>query len=171
LLIEIEMRMKLLTGRPAVYFLTVLLSVLLIVLTILLVRTTNELHTFKTEYDQVVKNHEKKIEELTAQALAGKNHTANNINLISFFIERFKEKGLSNPVQDIVSDLMKHPELIPYKAKAGGEMHFYEKEIWILNEKWVYAYFEDGHFAGYLLLEYSISDEGKINWKRIASMI
>jgi len=81
-----------------------------------------------------------------------------------------KEKGLSDPVREIIDDLIKHSELIPYKGILGGTMEFYDREIWILNNKWVFAYFEDGHVMGYLLLEYSISDDGKIEWKRIASM-
>jgi hypothetical protein len=81
-----------------------------------------------------------------------------------------KKKGLSDPIQDIISDLMKHNELIPYKGVLGGTMRFYEKEIRILTNKWVLAYFEDGHIGGYLLLEYKISDSGKIDWKRIVSM-
>jgi len=40
---------------------------------------------------------------------------------------------LSDPVQDIVSDLTKHGELIPYEGTLGGTMRFYDEEIWILN--------------------------------------
>jgi hypothetical protein len=82
-----------------------------------------------------------------------------------------KEKGLENPVHDIVSDLQKHRELIPYKGVLGGTMGFYSTEdIWILNNKWVFAEFDDGHIGGFLLLEYQVSNTGKISWKKIASM-
>ena len=82
-----------------------------------------------------------------------------------------KEKGLEKPVENIISDLQKHGELIPYKGVHGGKMGFYNPyDIWILTNKWVFAYFEDGHLSGYLLLEYNVTDDGKIQWKKIASM-
>ena len=99
-----------------------------------------------------------------------KDKMPNNISLYNGGIERLKEKGLSNPVQDIVSNLTKHRELIPYKGVLGGTMGFYyDKEIWVLNNKWVFAYFDDGHYGGHMLLEYNVADNGKINWKRIAA--
>jgi hypothetical protein len=86
-------------------------------------------------------------------------------------INEMKKSGLRNPVQDIISDLQKHRELIPYKGILGGEMGFYYKnEIRVLTNKWVLAYFEDGHYGGYLLLEYLVNSNGKITWKRIAAM-
>jgi hypothetical protein len=54
----------------------------------------------------------------------------------------FRKKGLNNPVQDIISELMKHTELIPYEAKPGGTAGFYDKETWVLNEKWVWHLFQ-----------------------------
>jgi hypothetical protein len=82
------------------------------------------------------------------------------------------KKGLKDPVAEIVADLRKHPELIPYKGVLGGSMGFYyEGEIHILSSKWVLAYFDDGHIAGILLLKYEVSDEGKISWKVIDSYL
>jgi hypothetical protein len=51
-------------------------------------------------------------------------------------------------------------------------MNFYDdSKIWVLTKKWVLAYFEDGHIAGYLLLKYEVTESGKINWKTLASYI
>lgn len=73
--------------------------------------------------------------------------------------------------QDIINDLMKHDELIPYEGVLGGKMNFYsEKDIFVLSDKWVLAYFEDGHIGGNMLLEYSIKDD-KISWKVIDSYV
>jgi hypothetical protein len=93
---------------------------------------------------------------------------ANPIALYGWHIERMQEKGLANPVQDIINDLKKHKELIPYKGSLGGTMNFYsDNKIWILTNHWVLAYFEDGHNGGYILLEYQVKKGGKITWKRI----
>lgn len=87
-------------------------------------------------------------------------------------IQRFKKKGLKDPVKDIIADLMKHNELIPYKGVLGGTMGFWSgKDIHILTPKWVFASFDDGHIGGYMLLEYKVSNEGKISWKVVASYL
>jgi len=87
-------------------------------------------------------------------------------------IERFKQKGLKDPQKDIIADLAKHSELIPYEGVLGGTMGFYFPErIWLLTEKWALAYFEDGHIPGYMLLKYEVSDNGEISWKVVASYL
>lgn len=80
----------------------------------------------------------------------------------------------TNNIDDLIShlktDLKERKDLIPYKGVLGGTMGFYDDEsIHILNYKWVYAHFEDGHIGGEMLLEYDISEDGKIYWKVIAS--
>ena len=94
------------------------------------------------------------------------------ITLYSWKIDDLKEQGLTDPINDLKSDLIKHPELIPYKSVLGGTMGFYSKDnIWILTEKWVLALFEDGHVGGHILLEYTVSDKGEISWKVIGSYL
>jgi hypothetical protein len=81
-------------------------------------------------------------------------------------VEEMKKKGLNNPPQDLRDDLKKHDELIPYDGVLGGKMSFLDdKDIWILTEKWILAYFEDGHICGYMILKYDVTKEGKINWQ------
>jgi hypothetical protein len=86
-------------------------------------------------------------------------------------IEELQEKGLRDPVNDLIADIRKHRELIPYKGIRGGTMDFYTDEsIHVLSSKNVLAYFEDGHICGYMLLEYHVSN-GKISWKVIDSRL
>jgi len=49
-------------------------------------------------------------------------------------------------------------------------MRFFKDEIYVLTSKWVLAYFEDGHIAGKILLEYSVGDNGAISWQVIQAM-
>lgn len=63
----------------------------------------------------------------------------------------------------ILTDLLKHPELIPYEPVLGGKMAFYKEESQVLSDKWVFAYFEDGHIFGHMLLAYTV-DNGVIKW-------
>lgn len=133
------------------------------------------------DFSQAIKKYESKVEklnkekdELTERFRKKEKSFQGNKNFIALdehHINEMKEKGLSNPAQDIISDLQKHRELIPYKGILGGKAGFYDKNtIWVLTNKWVLAYFEDGHFGGYLLLEFLVHHNGRITWKRIAAM-
>jgi hypothetical protein len=94
------------------------------------------------------------------------------IEVFSWDIKDMKRAGLKDPLKDIISDLKRHRELIPYEGSMGGTMNFVgSSKMWILTKKWVLAYFEDGHNGGYLLLEFEITKDGKINWKRLASYL
>jgi len=87
-------------------------------------------------------------------------------------IQYLKEKGLKNPVNDIIADLVKHNELIPYQGVLGGKMGFQsEKDIYVVSTKLVRASFDDGHAGGWMLLEYQVTDENKISWKVLESYL
>jgi hypothetical protein len=103
-------------------------------------------------------------------SLAGVIHEMMITNAIPPFLDErqidgLKKKGLSDPVEDLKDDLTGHAGLINLQAVHGGKMGFYFRDgITILNERWVFAYFEDGHVAGALLLRYEIEPDGKISW-------
>lgn len=76
--------------------------------------------------------------------------------------------GLENPEDDLKSDLMRKPELIPVSPVLGGTMQIYSKDdINILPGGWAYAIFEDGHINGGMILSYTVED-GSISWNLIA---
>lgn len=90
--------------------------------------------------------------------------------LSQFEINRLKRQGLNDPVNDITEDLLKRSDLIPHEGVLGGTMAFYAPEnIHILSPNWVFAYFEDGHVRGEILLEYTVDDNGNISWNVIKS--
>ncbi|MGK7395609.1 MAG: hypothetical protein ACNS62_13610 [Candidatus Cyclobacteriaceae bacterium M3_2C_046] len=92
------------------------------------------------------------------------------INPVDF--QNLQKKGLQDPLEQLKENLMNHSELIPYDGTLGGEMKFYSKEnIHVLNDEWVYAYFEDGHNAGQILLTYQIDSQGNINWEILKTSI
>ena len=87
-------------------------------------------------------------------------------------VEDLAMKGLANPVEDLRNDLISDPDLIGVSAVLGGQMGFYFRDgIHILNKRWVFAYFEDGHLAGAMLLRYDIVEEGRIRWEVIDEII
>jgi hypothetical protein len=92
--------------------------------------------------------------------------------LLPWELEELQKKGLQDPVRDLVADLQEHPELIPYKGVLGGTMAFgFPEKIHVLTDRYVLAYFEDGHIAGWMLLEYSVARGGKISWRVIDSYL
>ena len=98
------------------------------------------------------------------------DESARSIEIFDWDIQAMKKAGLKDPLNDIISDLKRHRELIPYEGSMGGTMNFLgPSKMWILTKKWVLAYFEDGHNGGYLLLEYNITKGGGIHWTILAS--
>jgi hypothetical protein len=80
-------------------------------------------------------------------------------------VEYLKKRGLNNPVTDLRDDLIANPDLICISGVLGGRMGFFFRDgIQILNRRWVFAYFEDGHIEGSMLLKYEIGENGKISW-------
>lgn len=80
--------------------------------------------------------------------------------------EYLREQGLAHPVKEIRNDLIASPGLIARPGVLGGEMGFYFRDgIHILNHRWVFAYFEDGHVEGAMLLRFEIGDDGNIEWQ------
>ncbi|MFH2069561.1 MAG: hypothetical protein ABII89_08915 [Candidatus Omnitrophota bacterium] len=87
-------------------------------------------------------------------------------------IQDLKKKGLKNPVNDIIADLLKHNELIPYQGVLGGKMGFHsEKDIYVVSTRLVRASFDDGHIGGWMLLEYQVAGRNKISWKVLESYL
>ena len=85
-------------------------------------------------------------------------------------VQRLQKFGIHDPVSDLITDLQRHPELIPYAGVHGSKMIFLDKDrIRVLSDAWVYAYFEDGHIAGEGIFEYKVADGGAISWRVIQS--
>ena len=148
-------------SRPVLYYALIVTSVALAVLVVNNSR-------YKHQLERLQSNNARLIEQLDQ----GHKTPAAAIELPAWDIEAMKKKGLKDPAADIIADLKQHRELIPYKGVLGGTMNFYDdSKIWILTKRWVLAYFEDGHIAGYLLLEYEVVQGGSIAWKTIASYL
>ncbi len=125
----------------------------------------------KTTWTQREANLTSQVSELKSQVHAKneliKTFPTNNPDIIN----GLKRRGFNGEVQEIIADLLNHNELIPYDGVLGGKMGFYSKEnVYVLSDKWVYAYFDDGHVNGYMLLSYSVSS-GIISWKVIDSYL
>lgn len=168
--------MKLSKDKYVGYLYFILPSVLSVIFFILFLTKSQELNQVRNNYQDNIKKYEKikkELERSKSNEFETQSTNIKSLNTIYLYrndIENMKKRGLTDPVEDIISDLGKHRDLIPYKGILGGTMDFYGRNIWILTNKWVLANFEDGHTVGYMLLEYSVTDNGKITWKRISAM-
>jgi len=86
-------------------------------------------------------------------------------------LDRLRSLGLKDPIRDIIADLQRHPEVLPFQPpKGGSRFGFYDStQIRVLTDDWVYAYTEDGHVVRPVLLRYRVQEGGQIEWKVIAT--
>jgi hypothetical protein len=89
----------------------------------------------------------------------------------AYEIEFLRNRGLHDPIAQIVEDLRKHPEVIPHLGAQGTRrLAFYDPEgIRVLSDHWVYARFDDGHFAGRGVFEFTVQPGGTLSWKVVTS--
>jgi len=81
-----------------------------------------------------------------------------------------KAAGLTDPVNQLRSDLGAHPDLIPVPGVFGGTMGFYDRDgIVLLPGGYVYAPADDGHIVAHTVLRYDVKPGGKIEWKLLDS--
>jgi hypothetical protein len=114
----------------------------------------------------------KEVEDEQEVLLAKIEASQGSSLLNSWDIAQLKRKGVSNPEEDLPSNLMQHKELIPYEGVMGGTMGFYSsKDIHILSSRWVLASFEDGHIGGHMLLEYRVDPGGRIHWRVLSAYL
>lgn len=82
-----------------------------------------------------------------------------------------KKKNYLGSPKDIIAELVKRPELIPYEGVLGGELFIREEGAKVLSHEWIFAPFDDGHIGGYLLIHYSIVDGKPGDWKVLDSYV
>ena len=137
----------------------------------LLVRSSSqrtELRNIQAEKDQLTAQ----VADLSTRCEQYERGAQSQLGLLPWEIEELRKKGLNNPVADLIADLQRHPEFIPHKGVLGGTMAFgFPEKIHVLTDKYVLAYFEDGHIAGWMLLEYTVAKGAKIYWQIIDSYL
>lgn len=63
--------------------------------------------------------------------------------------------------EQVIEDGLKQAKLIDQEGILGGTMRIVDVKL--VNYKWAYATFEDGHISGHLMLKYDVKN-GKIEW-------
>ena len=88
--------------------------------------------------------------------------------LATFELEK---KNFSGSSENIIAELVKQSEIIPYEGVLCGDVLLREKGAKVFSHEWIFAQFDDGHISGYLLIHYSIVGGEPGNWKVIDSYL
>jgi hypothetical protein len=75
---------------------------------------------------------------------------------------------MGNPETFIVESLERNSKLIPEESVLGGTMRFVDTEI--LNERFIWAAYEDGHVAGEAIFQYKLNEADSINFKLVSEV-
>ena len=91
---------------------------------------------------------------------------AQGVFLTDVDIWHLKHDVLTDPVNQLRSDLAGQASLIPFKGTLGGTMGFYgSTHAVLLPGRYVYAPAEDGHDLVHTVLKYDVEPGGKIRWR------
>lgn len=82
------------------------------------------------------------------------------------FPERFDT--IQNPETFIVESLKSKPQLIPESSVLGGTMRFTDTEI--LNDRFIWAGYEDGHVAGQAIFQYKLNKTDSLSFKLVSEV-
>ena len=86
--------------------------------------------------------------------------------LPDYVLEGLVKRGFKTPLA-LLEDLATHDELLPVEGVLGGTMKWWPEYSVVLNEKYVFGYFEDGHILGYAILKYSFDNDDNLKWQLI----
>jgi len=119
-----------------------------------------EINEMASNYKEVLKDNE--ILENELEILNKKFEDTKIIDDITRI--KLEDKGVKD-YKIIEEDLLSKPELISIEGVLGGTMFF--TDVYLLNDQWVYATFEDGHIMGSGLYTFEILSSGEIQWEEI----
>ncbi|HPN57965.1 MAG TPA: hypothetical protein PLU11_02290 [Chitinophagaceae bacterium] len=123
-------------------------------------KETNSLNQLVSQKTNSLKILQNKIDSLRNESIELKEEL--NEWFTEIEIDKLRAKGIQHPEQEITIDLLNKPNLIPYLGVLGGTMRF--GDIKLLGDRWVVAYFADGHIDGEMILRYTITKDLKIKW-------
>lgn len=111
------------------------------------------------EYDSEIADLKLQVGELN-------DRLSNSYQYPSYYIDYLAQNGFASPSL-LIDTLSDESDLIPVKGILGGTMYWIPQNSILLNDKFVFAAFEDGHVAGFALLQYSLKGQGEVTWKII----
>ncbi len=107
-----------------------------------------------------------RVEDLNYFTLQGNDNAMTYLENLGY-----EAIDIENYIRDQIYDqntLSGDNPLVPFEG-MNGEMKI--NKLKFLNHKWILADFTDGTYWGEMILEYSIEENGDLNFKTLASLI
>ncbi|HAS73912.1 MAG TPA: hypothetical protein DCS67_07185, partial [Clostridiales bacterium UBA8960] len=134
---------------------------------------SGEISTLSKEKEDLIKQVAQTAVEYEAKLDVQKNELDTlkkqlemSYTLPDYVISRLNDHGYKSPLE-LLETLKDQNALIPVQGVLGGTMRWWPDQSVVLNERFVFGYFEDGHILGYGLLEYTFDNNGSLVWKLI----
>ena len=127
-------------------------------------RLNQEKEKLKSEIAKAAVSFDSKLQEKESLIKIQNEQLEASYMLPEYYLEFLKSHNVESP-QILIDDLMNHKEIIPTKGVLGGNMYWVSNSTVVLNDKYVFSTYEDGHIMGYALLEYHFDEEHTIIWQ------
>lgn len=82
-----------------------------------------------------------------------------------YFGKEFRE--IEDPVSHVKNALQEQPELISLDPVLGGKTEF--RQITVLTEEWLLAYYDDGHIQGKAIYEYKLLPDQSVEFEELVT--
>ncbi len=159
-------------------FLKILIGVLaglLVVLGVIMYLSQQNLRELEENLENCREEVRQLEDQLDDQAHLHEEEQTGNGNFVAFQpftdydLRQFERININEPVSFLRDRLQERPDLIPTEGVLGGTMNFYDREaIHVLNDKWMFATFEDGHIMGQLILSYDVGEDHEPEFEILA---
>lgn len=113
---------------------------------------------------QTAVDYDAKIAEINLVNDALESKLEMSYTLPDYVLDGLDQHGFKTPLA-LLENLGTHDELLPIKGVLGGSMKWWPEYSIVLNEKYVFGYFEDGHILGYALLKYTFDEDDTLKWQ------
>ncbi|MBN2899321.1 MAG: hypothetical protein JXO44_11155 [Clostridia bacterium] len=123
-----------------------------------------DMSALNSESSEMIKKLTIEVQKINSEKLELQNDLNNTLTLDELSKQRLKAMGYED-YSLILNDLNHHNNLIPFEGVLGGSMAWRPENAVLLNDKWVYATFDDGHIDGTALLTFKIDNNKTISWE------
>jgi hypothetical protein len=113
----------------------------------------------RSEYEDANRRMIQLLEEAESEA---KDH------LKKWQVEGLRRQGLNNPVLELRNSLKEQTQFLPPPSNKGLSFFFEAEETRFLQPNFAWVFYTEGHYGGWMLLEYRIQD-GRITWTKLWS--
>ena len=137
---------------------------------VVLSENLTNLNKLNNESNQIIKDLNLELQKINSEKLELQNALNNIVTLDEVSKLKLKALGYEDYTL-ILNDLNKQNSLIPYEGVLGGSMAWRPENSFLLNHKWVYATFDDGHIDGGALLTFRVDKNKSLKWEVIDSFL